>query len=235
MAYVTIPQNTDWEYDNNPSDPGGALTTLWQTGTNGIRTAPGSQEIYTNVRHKTLHAGSASVPSEMSKSFWAAQGTVLPAKPQTNYSASGLQLTWDANNRGVSIIKSGVPSANLATRLFHSSDGIAINGGTYGAGNYKVSFDVTQNSGINIDNTQQNPHSPTDTALFLTFRDDDNNADTPSGANKEVLAITRGFNSFDIELFDDGDPQKPAITLMIHKAAPNFNVDISNIQIVFLT
>ena len=235
MAYVSIPQNPDWEYDNDPPNPGGALTALWQTGTNGVRTDVDNQKIYTNVRHKTLHAGRASVPSEISKSFWDAQGTLLPAKPQEGIGGAGnLSMSWDGDFRGVSITKTGTLSANTAKRLFHSSDGLQINGGVYGAGKYKVSFDVTQNSGINIDNTQQNPHSPTNTALFLTFRDDDTEKETPSGANKEVLAITRGFNSFDIELFDDLDEQKPAITLMIHRVAPDFDVDISNIQIVFL-
>ena len=70
MAFVDIPGNPNWEYDNAPPNPGGALTTLWETGTNGIRTNPGGQEIYMNCRHKTLHAGRASVPNEISKSFW---------------------------------------------------------------------------------------------------------------------------------------------------------------------
>jgi hypothetical protein len=70
MAFVNIPGNSNWEYDNNPPDPGGALSALWATGTNGIRTTSGGQKIYMNCRHKTLHAGRASVPNEISKSFW---------------------------------------------------------------------------------------------------------------------------------------------------------------------
>ena len=69
MAFVNIP-GSNWEYDNSPPDPGGALSALWATGTNGIRTTSGGQEIYMNCRHKTLHAGRASVPNEISKSFW---------------------------------------------------------------------------------------------------------------------------------------------------------------------
>ena len=69
-VWNTIPQNRNWEYDSDPPNPGGALTALWQTGTNGIRTNQNGDSIYMNVRHKTLHAGRASVPSEISKTFW---------------------------------------------------------------------------------------------------------------------------------------------------------------------
>ena len=70
MSWVTIVQNPIWEYDDNPPDPGGAQTPLWQTSINGIRTNPRGEELYTNVRHKVLHAGRPSVPSEMNKTFW---------------------------------------------------------------------------------------------------------------------------------------------------------------------
>ena len=73
MAWITITNNSSWEYDNAPPDLGGALSTLWQTGTNGIRTNQSGDDIYMNVRHKILHAGRASVPSEMNKTFWDAQ------------------------------------------------------------------------------------------------------------------------------------------------------------------
>ena len=41
--------------------------------------------------------------------------------------------------------------------------------------------------------------------MFLSTRDDDNVVETPDYNNKEFLAITRGFNVFDVELFDDND------------------------------
>jgi len=70
MSWVTIVQNPIWEYDDNPPNPGGAQTALWQTGVNGIRTNPRGEKLYMNVRHKVLHADYPSVPSEMSKTFW---------------------------------------------------------------------------------------------------------------------------------------------------------------------
>ena len=70
MAFVNIPGNPNWEYDNDPPDPGGALTALWQTGTNGIRINPRGEELYMNCRHKILHPTQDSIPNEISKTFW---------------------------------------------------------------------------------------------------------------------------------------------------------------------
>lgn len=68
MAWVQIPNNPTWEYDNNPPDPGGALTALWSTGTNGIRTTPFGYEIYMNCR--LVGSTRPSVPSEINKTYW---------------------------------------------------------------------------------------------------------------------------------------------------------------------
>jgi len=73
MAWLTITNNSNWEYDTAPPDPGGALTTLWATGTNGIRTNPYGEEIFMNCRHKLLHPTQTSIPNEISKTFWDAQ------------------------------------------------------------------------------------------------------------------------------------------------------------------
>lgn len=71
MAWITIPNNPTWEYDNNPPDPGGALTTLWSTGTSGIRTNQSNNKIYMNCRK--VGSNTASVPSEINKTYWDAQ------------------------------------------------------------------------------------------------------------------------------------------------------------------
>lgn len=68
MAWVTITNNPAWEYDNDPPDPGGALTALWETGTAGIRTNQSGDEIYMNCR--LIGSDAPSVPSEISKTFW---------------------------------------------------------------------------------------------------------------------------------------------------------------------
>ena len=73
MAWVTITNNTAWEYDNDPPDPGDALSTLWATGTAGIRTNQSGDEIYMNCRHKTLHPTQDSVPNEINKTYWDGQ------------------------------------------------------------------------------------------------------------------------------------------------------------------
>lgn len=68
MAFNPIPGKPNWEYDDNPPDPGGNNTALWSTGTNGIRTSTTGQEIYQNTR--LVGSNSPSRPSEISKTFW---------------------------------------------------------------------------------------------------------------------------------------------------------------------
>ena len=70
MAWQNIPTNPYWQYDDNPPNPGGAQTALWQTSTNGIRTSVRGDEIYVNCRHRFLHPTQASIPSEINKTFW---------------------------------------------------------------------------------------------------------------------------------------------------------------------
>ena len=66
MAWQIIPGNPNWEYDNNPPDPGGKQTALWQKQVAGVRT-DGSHEVYTRVRR----VGDPDVTrGELSKSFW---------------------------------------------------------------------------------------------------------------------------------------------------------------------
>jgi hypothetical protein len=73
MAFKDIPGNVNWQYDDSPPNPGGALTTLWNSGANGVRLNVRNEEIYMNCRHTTLHPTQASVPNEINKSFWEAK------------------------------------------------------------------------------------------------------------------------------------------------------------------
>ena len=66
MAYVPIPNNSDWEYDNAPPDPADARTELWQKQTAGVRTNSDGTEIYTQCRKITDNY----VTGELSKTFW---------------------------------------------------------------------------------------------------------------------------------------------------------------------
>jgi hypothetical protein len=68
MAWIEIPNNPTWEYDNSPPDPGDALTALWATGVAGIRTNQYGEELYMNCR--LIGSSAPSVPSEISKTYW---------------------------------------------------------------------------------------------------------------------------------------------------------------------
>ena len=237
-VWNTIPQNPIWQYDSDPPDPGGAQSARWATGTNGIRTNGRGDEIYTNVRHRIFHVGRPSRPNEISKTFWDTRGTLLPKdsiRTAGLSTISGLNITWDGDNRGIRIIKTAQTPTNKSAFLFHSGM-TSANGGSYGAGHYKVSFNVTQNSGTDIGadpnpNIQYGHNKP----VFLSTRDDDNVVETPDNNNKEYYMITQGFNIFDVELFDDNDARPPAIALVIHKSGNHaFDITISDINVVYV-
>ena len=67
MAWNTIPNNTDWEYDDNPSDPNNAQSGLWNKQTNGVRTNPDGVEIYTKCRKI---GSSVDTAGEINKTFY---------------------------------------------------------------------------------------------------------------------------------------------------------------------
>lgn len=74
MAFVNIPNNPHWEYDNAPADPGpnSPQRALWQLSTNGIRTdSTTGHQVYTKVRK--VGDGPDANRGELSKSFWDAQ------------------------------------------------------------------------------------------------------------------------------------------------------------------
>lgn len=52
MAIVAIPNNTIWEYDNDPADPGinSPLRKQWLKQTNGIATDSGGHQVYVSCR-----------------------------------------------------------------------------------------------------------------------------------------------------------------------------------------
>lgn len=68
MAWVAIPNLTDWQYDNDPPDPGGAESALWALQTAGVRTVgPGGHQVYTRVRK----VGDGNISrGEISKTYW---------------------------------------------------------------------------------------------------------------------------------------------------------------------
>jgi len=69
MAWIPVPGTTQWEYDNDPPDPGvgSPLRSLWLQQTNGVRTyEPTGHQVYTRVRR----VGETSDAGELSKSFW---------------------------------------------------------------------------------------------------------------------------------------------------------------------
>lgn len=70
MAWVAIPNNPRYEYNNTPTDPGAGSSQrpLWLKQTNGVRTTLGFEN-YTNVRR----VGTTDDIGEMSKNYWDAQ------------------------------------------------------------------------------------------------------------------------------------------------------------------
>mgnify|MGYP003973878395 FL=1 len=72
MAFVAIPNNDQYEYDNAPPDPGAGhpMRALWLKSSNGVRTEHGH-----SVYVRTRRIGSGNVDhGELSKSYWDARG-----------------------------------------------------------------------------------------------------------------------------------------------------------------
>lgn len=71
MAWVTIPNNPEWEYDNAPADPGtdSPYYELWTKQTAGVRAWHG-YEVYVKCRRVGTTVDTA---GEISKTFWDAQ------------------------------------------------------------------------------------------------------------------------------------------------------------------
>ena len=168
-------------------------------------------------------------------------GTVLTPKNQNNVSNASLAVTWDSDFKGVNIEKTAITSSNHRMRLLAKvqPDKSVLSFPS----TYRLSFTVTQNN-INFTTNRDintfthsaggGGNNPTNTAatypLHIVFRDDDTVDETPDFYDKGFLKVLRGFNSFDIELFDDGAGSNPAISLMAHRHA-KFNVDVDNIEI----
>lgn len=170
-------------------------------------------------------------------------GTVLTPIDRSNASGppAGLAIMFDSDNKGVNIVKSAGTASNFRIRLLHKRqpDGTDLSFPS----TYRLSFTVTQNNLNTSTNRDINTYghqaggggnNPTNFEarypMHIVFRDDDTVDETPDFYDKGFRKVVRGFNSFDIELFDDGAGSKPGISLMLHRDA-RFTVDISNIEI----
>lgn len=72
MAWVTIPNNSQWEYDNAPADPGASSPyyELWLKQTNGVRTETHGSvtyEVYTKCRRI---GSTVETQGEINKTYW---------------------------------------------------------------------------------------------------------------------------------------------------------------------
>ena len=79
MAFVAIPNNDQYEYDNAPPDPGVGhpMRALWLKSSNGIRTEHGHSNY---VRTRKIGSGDVD-HGELSKSYWDARGTEDDIQP----------------------------------------------------------------------------------------------------------------------------------------------------------
>ena len=179
-------------------------------------------------------------------------GSLLPARNQRHQgsSTSDVQLTWDADKRGVQVIKRGAtnsdgtqdnvhaPSSDRRIRIFHKNESnYATAVLPFHPVRLRVSFTVTQNSGADINTTDltsnRNP-AITNRGIYFVYKDDDSLVQYPKYLkNKNRFEITTGFNAFEFRLYDDNDNALPAVDIMLHAGAI-FDLDIKDIQIRYL-
>lgn len=219
-TWNTILQNPIWQYDSDPPDP--------STGTNGIRTTSGGQEIYTNVRHKA-NAPAASVRSEMNKTYL---DTIAVLKSQSNVtnSPTGFSTVWSPKSFGtaataITLVYDNVRVTTTATGRSGTSKFSLYNSGSshFALGTYRITFDVHQHSGESINNA-----IGTTPRVEVVTRDSDEVAD---GSDKNRFTVSEGANSISSTLFDDGSTSgKPSVEIVFHKDAI-FDLTISNIRL----
>lgn len=68
MAWIAVPNNSYWEYDNAPADPGvdSPYYELWLKQTAGVR-ADGTHAVYVKCR---LVGTTVDTMGELSKTYW---------------------------------------------------------------------------------------------------------------------------------------------------------------------
>ena len=101
MAFVTIPNNDQYEYDNAPPDPGVGhpMRALWLKSSNGVRTEHGQQ---TYVRTRRIGSGDVD-HGELSKSYWDAIGNspaLYPFNMTVRTTTSNEAFTIPCQNHG---------------------------------------------------------------------------------------------------------------------------------------
>ena len=97
MAWLLIPNNPRWQYDNAPPDPGAdsPYRPLWLKQTAGIRTNSNGDKVYTKVRKVTDTSDNG--VGEISKSFWDARGSEdddVSFRTLWETTADGESITW---------------------------------------------------------------------------------------------------------------------------------------------
>ena len=165
---------------------------------------------------------------------------VLPARTprlgQSNTNVSGFSTTWASDYRRVSVNKSAVTSGNKKVRIYDFQTDIDNTISSFPA-KLKVEFNVSQIAGDDINTrTYTNRVNPvTNFGIYLSIKDDDVDLENPVYSNKRFFQIKRGFNSFEFELFDDGDSIKPSIDILLNGYSFGLELVISGISITNLT
>tara|TARA_B110000879_G_C11164748_1_gene510639 strand:+ start:1671 stop:2639 length:969 start_codon:yes stop_codon:yes gene_type:complete len=142
MAWLLIPNNRVWEYDNAPPDPGAnsPYRPLWLKQTAGIRINSDGQKVYTKVRQV---GSTVDTMGEIAKTYWDVKGddlkfqmeVLMPA--DTSFTIPCLEdggVTFDA------IIDWGDDTANSEITTYNDGDLMH----TYAeAGTYTIKIDGT--------------------------------------------------------------------------------------------
>ena len=124
MAFVAIPGNTQYEYDNAPPDPGVGhpMRALWQKSANGIRTEHGQSNY---VRCRRIGSGNVD-HGEISKSYWDLRSTVsvyaiLALDPKLVFDFTGNVFKTGG---GISTFSNSVTHARAGNATMVDSDGL---------------------------------------------------------------------------------------------------------------
>ncbi len=131
-------------------------------------------------------------------------------------------------------------TTNKRVRLLHRTDSHSNQGvPSSNAGKYVVSFLIVQEalstSNLDLNTKAYTDRTPetTDYGIYLSSKDDDANDESPEYLNKTFDRVYTGYNSIEVNCFDDGDTLMPTIDLVIHRDA-KLKLIIDNIRLYYL-
>jgi len=134
MAWLLIPNNRGWQYDNAPADPGAnsPYRPLWEKQTAGVRTNSDGTQVYTKVRK---YGSTVDTAGEIARTFWNVKGNDQKFQMEVLIPSGGATFTIPCQDVGVFDATIDWGDGTTTTTTTYNGAGLAH---AYAAGTYKI-------------------------------------------------------------------------------------------------